>query len=121
MKKLILLFCAILIASVSNADNPTKKPPILVDIPINPNPTILRPLSLNADIEASYYDGVLTFIFNRDLGEVNIVVTNMTNGDLWGDSLNGVGATSIILDGDVGEYYIIVYTDFGDYTGTFII
>ena len=121
MRKLILLFCAILIASVSNADNPTKKPPILGDIPIDPNPTIPRPLSLNADIEASYYDGVLTFVINRDLGNAHIVVTNTTTGESWYDSVNGVGVTSIMLSGDEGYYEIYIYTDRGDYNGEFVI
>lgn len=121
MRKLILLFCAILISSVSNADNPTKKPPILGDIPIDPNPTIPRPLSLNADIEASYYDGVLTFVINRDLGNADIIVTNTTTGESWCGGVNGVGSTVITLSGDEGYYIIYIYTDYDEYYGEFII
>ena len=72
-------------------------------------------------VEASYYDGVVTFVVNRDLGVADIVVVNMTSGDQWSDTILGVGTTSIILDGESGEYYIYIYTDYGEYSGTFII
>lgn len=121
MKKLLLLCFAIVVASIANADNPSTKPPKGQPIPINPKPVIPLPLSLYADIEASYYDGVVTLVVNRDLGVADIVVVNMTSGDQWSDTILGVGTTSIILDGESGEYYIYIYTDCGDYSGTFII
>ena len=120
MRKL-LLFCAILIASVANADNPTTPPPTGENIPLNPNPIIPKPLSLKVDIEVTYFDGVLTFMFNRDLGVSDIVVTNVVDGDQWCDTMYGIGSTSLVLDGDAGEYQIVIYTDCGEYTGAFVI
>lgn len=120
MRKL-LLFCAILIASVANADNPTTPPPTGENIPLDSNLNIPRPLSLNADIEATFFEGVLTFIFNRDLGVADIVVTNVISGDQWCDTIYGVGSTSLVVDGDAGAYQIVIYTDYGEYTGAFVI
>ena len=122
MRKLLLLFCAILIASVSNADNPnspsTGVPLPIVPEPINPKP---KPLSLLQDIEATYLDAEIFFVFNVDLGNADIVVTNTTTGESWYDGVNGVGSTVITLSGDEGCYIINVYTDSGEYYGEFII
>ena len=118
MKKLFTLLCAIIIASVVLADNP--KPPIapipINPVPINPDPI---PLSLIADIEASYYNGALTVVFNADLGNADIVVSNLTTGDTWSDSVTGVGSATLLLSGDEGYYEILIYTDGGDYSGEF--
>lgn len=123
MKKFSLLFLLTLSVSFAAlADNPTTPPPPKGDpVPIRPITTIPRPLSLNVDIEATYVDGTLTFLFNRDLGNADIVVTNTTTGESWYDGVNGVGSTVITLSGDEGCYEIYIYTDCGDYTGTFII
>lgn len=118
MKKLITFLCAFLIASVVIADKP--KPPIapipISPIPINPKP---QPKSLIADIEASYYNGVLTIVFNTDLGDANIVVSNLATGEMWSDSVAGVGATTLLLSGEEGYYEILIYTDCGNYSGEF--
>ena len=122
MRKLILLFCAILIASVSSADNPNSPsigvPLPIVPEPINPKP---KPLSLLQDIEATYLDAEIFFVFNVDLGNADIVVTNTTTGESWYEGVNGVGSTVITLSGVEGCYEIYIYTDCGDYTGTFVI
>lgn len=120
MKKLIILLSAILIASVAMADNPkppqTGTPIPINPIPINPKP---QPLSLRSDIEASYFNGALTIVFNADLGDADIVVSNLTTGDIWSDSVSGVGATTLLLSGEEGYYEILIYTDCGEYTGEF--
>lgn len=123
MKKFSLLFLLTLSVSFAAlADNPTTPPPPKGDpVPIRPITTIPRPLSLNVDIEATYVDGTLTFVFNVDLGNADIVVTNTTTGESWYDGVNGVGSTVITLSGDEGCYEIYIYTDCGDYSGTFII
>lgn len=77
------------------------------------------PLSLTNDIEASYYDGVLTLMFNVDLGDADITVTNLSTGDIWWDSVSGVGATAIMLSGDEGYYEVHITTDRGEYSGAF--
>ena len=123
MKKFSLLFLLTLSVSFAAlADNPTTPPPPKGDpVPIRPITTIPRPLSLNVDIEATYVDGTLTFVFNVDLGNADIIVTNTTTGESWYDGVNGVGSTVITLSGDEGCYEIYIYTDCGDYSGTFII
>lgn len=120
MRKLITLLSAILIASVAIADNP--KPTIpLGPIPINPEPLNPnpKPKSLTAVIEASYFNGALTVVFNTDLGDTDIVVSNLTTGDMWSDSVSGVGATTLLLSGEEGYYEILIYTDCGEYSGEF--
>lgn len=119
MKKLITILCAILIASVAIADKP--KPPIGEPIPLNPTPLNPnpKPLSLCSDIEANYFNGALTIVFNTDLGDADIVVSNLTTGDIWSDSVSGVGATTLFLSGDEGYYEILIYTDCGNYSGEF--
>lgn len=123
MKKFSLLFLLTLSVSFAAlADNPTTPPPPKGDpVPIRPITTIPRPLSLNVDIEATYLDAEIFFVFNVDLGNADIVVTNTTTGESWYDGVNGVGSTVITLSGDEGCYEIYIYTDCGDYSGTFII
>ncbi|MBQ8774525.1 MAG: hypothetical protein IJZ50_01580 [Alistipes sp.] len=120
MRKLIILLSAILIASVAIADNPKQTIPIdpipINPDPLNPNP---KPLSLRSDIEASYFNGALTVVFNADLGDADIVVSNLTTGDMWSDSVSGVGTTTLLLSGDGGYYEILIYTDCGEYSGEF--
>lgn len=120
MKKLITLLSAILIASVAIADNP-KPPQTGTPIPINPQPLNPnpKPLSLRSDIEASYFNSALTVVFNADLGDADIVVSNLTTGEMWSDSVSGVGATTLLLSGEEGYYEILIYTDCGEYTGEF--
>ena len=120
MKKLITLLSAILIASVAIADNP-KPPQTGTPIPINPDPLNPKPqpLSLRSDIEASYFNGALTVVFNADLGDADIVVSNLATGEMWSDSVSGVGATTLLLSGEEGYYEILIYTDCGEYSGEF--
>lgn len=122
MRKLIILLSAILIASVAIADNP-KPPQTGTPIPINPIPInpLPKPLSLLSDIEANYFNGALTIVFNADLGDADIVVSNLTTGDMWCESVSGVGAATLLLSGDEGYYEILIYTDCGDYSGEFIL
>ena len=129
MRRFSLLVLALAVGFVALADNPTTPPPTSDPtsgdtIPITPIPTPIpkpKPLSLNVDIEASYYNDVLTLVFYSDLGNAHIVVTNTTTGESWYDSVNGVGVTSIMLSGDEDCYEIYIYTDRGDYNGEFVI
>ena len=65
------------------------------------------------------YDGVLTLMFNVDLGDADITVTNLSTGDIWWDSVSGVGTTAIMLSGDEGYYEVHITTDRGEYSGAF--
>ena len=120
MKKFTLFILSLFASTFVFADNPTT-PPTLTQIPIEPSdPTpVPKPLTLDADIEASYYDGVLTLMFNVDLGDADITVTNLSTGDIWWDSVSGVGATAIMLSGDEGYYEVHISTDRGEYSGAF--
>ena len=123
MKRIIALLFGVLVVSIVHADNPVLPPVGRPQIPINPVPegTKPKPLSLYADVEGYYSDNAVTVVFNTDLGDADIVVTNTTTGESWYDSVNGAGATSIALSCDEGYYEIYIYTDYGEYSGTFII
>ncbi len=124
MKKTILTtLCVLFSVCALFAQTPDSNPDFdfSVEIHPNPKPTIRPKTIVNNDIEAYYLYGELSLTFNVDLGNADIVVTNTTTGESWYDSVNGVGATSITLSGDEGYYEIYIYTDCGDYTGTFII
>ena len=99
---------------------PQAYPGLLVEIsPISTKP-VIRPRSIVIDdIEAYYSNESITLMFNKDLGDADIVVTNLTTGDIWNDSVSGVCSTTIILSGDEGYYQIAIYTDNGDYSGEF--
>ena len=71
------------------------------------------------DIEAAYYAGLLTFLFNVDLGNATIVVCNLNTGEEWSGSTDGMGVETILLSGDEGYYTITIYTDYGEYSGEF--
>lgn len=120
---LFIGFCMPMSSSASSkeiSDPPLKIPIPPISIPI-PGPTNPRPLSLVEDVEAYYYDDLLSVSFNVDLGDANLVVVNTTTGESWSDSVNGVCTTTLALSGDEGYYEIYIYTDYGEYSGTFII
>lgn len=95
---------------------------LTIDIrPQRPKLPGTTPLSLIDDIEASYYNGALTLVFNVDLGNADITVTNLSTGDIWWDSVSGMGTTTIMLSGDEGYHEILIHTDNGDYSGEFTI
>lgn len=108
-----------------SAQTPDPNPDLDFDVDINPGkspiPTIKPKTIVYEEIEAHYSSMVLSFVFNADLGNADIVVTNTTTGESWHDSVNGVGVTSIMLSGDEGYYEIYIYTDRGDYNGEFVI
>ncbi|MBR4854206.1 MAG: DUF3244 domain-containing protein [Alistipes sp.] len=108
-----------------SAQTPDPNPDLDFDVDINPGkspiPTIKPKTIVYEEIEAHYSSMVLSFVFNADLGNAHIVVTNTTTGESWYDSVNGVGVTSIMLSGDEGYYEIYIYTDRGDYNGEFVI
>mgnify|MGYP003407697825 CR=1 FL=1 len=116
---ILMLGIAYNLYAKSVVDNDT---PIVVIIkeekprPITNEP---KPLSLLSDIEASYFNGALTVVFNADLGDADIVVSNLTTGEMWSDSVSGVGATTLLLSGEEGYYEILIYTDCGEYSGEF--
>ncbi|MBR2976357.1 MAG: hypothetical protein IKC57_05930 [Alistipes sp.] len=131
MRKL-LLSIALLFASMSLM----AETPQYIPIPISPNPTPTptqpnpnpnpipggRPLSIvEPDIEASYFAGAITFVFNEDLGDCNIEVLNIATGDMWSASHSGAGATVLYTSEQSGTYLIFVDSDRGTYGGEFVL
>ena len=127
MKKSIFLSIALMLMSIGTLFAQNTNPNVDLDfsVEIKPGQTIrptIKPRTIvNTDIEAYYSYGELSLTFNINLGNADIVVTNTTTGESWYDSVNGVGSTVITLSGDEGCYEIYIYTDCGDYSGTFII
>lgn len=119
---LFLLFTAFL--SLISVKAQTIQPTIYSDLVIQIRPTktrpTIRPLSVGqSDIEAYYNNEALTFVFNRDLGDADIVVTNLTTGEMMCDNVSGISSTIIYLSGHEGYYRIIVHTESMDYVGEF--
>lgn len=124
MKKvfLLLLIAAFLplTSVVAQSNDPTPNPDLVIPIkPFKPQPPIKPRSIVEPDIEAYYSNGAITIVFNADLGEADIVVTNLTTGDAWSESVEGMGNTSIMLSDDAGYYTITIYTEAGDYYGEF--
>lgn len=125
MKKTLLLLCFAFM-SLSNAGAQMVLPTIYPDLVISIKPTKpkipITPVSIvQPDIEAYYSNEALTLIFNKDLGDADIVVTNLTTGDMWSGSVSGVCTTTILLSGDEGYYQIAIYSDNEDYAGEFLL
>lgn len=122
MKKffLLLLIAAFLplTSVVAQSYVPTPNPDLVISIrPLRP---VIKPRSIvESDIVAYYSNDALVFIFNKDLGDADIVVTNLSTGDVWSENVEGLCTTSIMLSGDAGYYTITIQTDEGDYYGEF--
>ena len=117
MKNSVLMLLCLFMTFTSMASDPQK---LGNDIPLYPPIPIPQPRQVvDCNIEAFYVDGTITFRFLEDLGEADIVVTNLTTGDAWSESVEGMGNTSIMLSDDAGYYTITIHTDAGDYYGEF--
>ena len=122
MKKLILSLVAMMTSAslIALATGPTTIP--VQPNPNKPNPPIgsTTPLSLEkVDIEATYFMGMFTFVFNEDLGNCDIEVTNIDTGEVWYASCVGISSTIVYTSGSEGQYYIYIDTDSGAYTGEY--
>lgn len=122
MKKvfLLLLIAAFLplTSVVAQSNDPTPNPDLVISIrPLRP---VIKPRSIvESDIAAYYSNGAITIVFNADLGDADIVVTNLSTGDVWSDNVEGLCTTSIMFSDDAGYYTITIQTDEGDYYGEF--
>ena len=123
MKKAFLLLSFAFLSQTSadaQAILPTTYPGLVVEISPIPSRPVIKPRSITeSDIEAYYNNEALTLVFNKDLGDADIVVANLATGDVWNDSVSGVCTTSIILSGDEGYYQVVIYTDNEEYAGEF--
>lgn len=122
MRKFLLSIFMLFSAGVVFAQQPKT-----IQIPIEPkpypqHPTPIKPRTpVQSDIEAYYSNEALTLIFNKDLGDADAVVSNLTTGDMWSASVSGVCSTTILLSGDEGYYQIVIYSDNEDYAGEFLL
>lgn len=121
MRNYLLVLFAFFAFGSASADGPVFIPKDTEPIPLNPNLPTNEPRTIVLGVEAYYFFGNVAVIFNADLGDADIVVVNTTTGESWSNSVNGVGTATLALSGDEGYYEIYIYTDCGDYTGTFII
>ena len=112
MRKHLLALLTFLFVSGGNvfAETLVPKP-----IPTKPIPRQV----VDCGIEAFYVDGIIILDFVENLGDADIVVTNLTTGDIWSGSATGICSTTILLSGDDGYYQIVIYTDNEDYFGEF--
>lgn len=78
------------------------------------------------DIQACYY-GMLSAIHTTvatDLGEIEVIVTNCSTGEVWYDTFDSSLHTQHVLSisGTPGHYEVIYSVESGDlYEGTFVI
>lgn len=123
MRRIIILLLASICISSLYANQITVEEYDIVIIPTTTTSNEDRedkPRSIvESDIEATYYAGVLTFLFNVDLGNATIVVCNLNTGEEWSGSTDGMGVETIVMSGDEGYYTITIYTDYGEYSGEF--
>ena len=119
--KFVALLLALFIGTTAYATNPIYDEPITIEISKKKQdkPSIKPRSIVEQDIEATYCDGILTVVFNENLGDSNITVTNISSGEVWSDSVSGYGVATLFLAGDEGYYYISIETDNGQYTGEF--
>ena len=120
MKKTFVFILMLFSVFVSSAQGPTTIPIPIVPIPA---PTPTKPVKprtpIMSDIDAYYINESLILIFNKDLGDADIVVTNLTTGDIWSGSASGICSTTILLSGDEGYYQVVIYTENEEYFGEF--
>ena len=93
-----------------------------IPIPLRPKPIPTKPLPrqvVDCGIEAFYVDGIIILDFVENLGDADIVVTNLTTGDIWSGSASGICSTTIPLSGDEGYYQVVIYTENEEYFGEF--
>lgn len=119
--KFVALLLALVVGVTAFATNPIFDEPIIVEInkkkPLDPD---IKPRSLvERDIEATYCAGVLTVMFNENLGDSDVTVANVSTGEVWSNSVNGFGVVTLLLSGDEGYYHITIDTEEGQYTGEF--
>lgn len=124
MKKLVVLLIALLFSFCVAEVYVYKTPKDIVIIPpkIPSTTSTQKPLSLESnDIKASYYDGVVTFIFNKDLGYCMISISNIDSGEMWNATHRGEGSTDVTASTISGTYHIDIDTYYGTYTGGYIV
>ena len=121
MKQLILLLFMLAASILGFANNPQNNGGNIIITPTTP-PTSGTPNRniVSPDIEATYSMGAITFVFNEDLGNCDIEVTNIDTGEVWYASCVDISSTLVYTSGSEGQYHIYIDTDCGAYSGEFV-
>lgn len=119
---IVMMFClsvSLLWADNSNTSKEQQQP---IEITIGSSSTQPRQI-VSIPIKCYYYNGVLFFMFNEELGEIDITVTS--NSKTWTKSINSLeGAANIDISNSInGLCKIIIQTEDNSeyYEGQFVI
>ncbi len=75
--------------------------------------------SLLPDVEAYFLMGEVTFLFNRNIGNADIYIQNLSTLDMIAISVNGCGLVNAYVGNEEGVYDIVIETNDQNYYGTF--
>ncbi len=118
---IVMMFClsvSLLWADNSNTSKEQQQP---IEITKGSSSTQPRQI-VSIPIECYYYNGVVFFIFNEDIGDVDITI--ISSSQIWTKSINSIeGAVSINISNSInGLYRIIIKTEENEYyEGQFVI
>lgn len=75
--------------------------------------------SLLPDVEAYFLMGEVTFLFNRNIGNADIYIQNLSTLDMIAISVDGCGLVNAYVGNEEGVYDIVIETNDQNYYGTF--
>lgn len=119
---IVVVLAAIFCAVPMRGDSP---PEFTIEIPIK-KPGSHDTVRSLYEIQACYY-GMLSAVYTSitsNLGEVEVIVTNCTSGEIWEDTFDSSTTSQHILQisGTSGFYEVTYLSDSGNlYEGSFII
>lgn len=71
------------------------------------------------DVEAYFLMGEVTFLFNRNIGNADIYIQNLSTLDMIAISVNGCGLVNAYVGNEEGVYDIVIEANDQNYYGTF--
>lgn len=119
---IVVVLAAIFCAVPMRGDSP---PEFTIEIPIK-KPGSHDTVRSLYEIQACYY-GMLSAVYTSitsNLGEVEVIVTNCTSGEIWEDTFDSSTTSQHLLQisGTSGFYEVTYLSDSGNlYEGSFII
>lgn len=125
MRKFLILFIAILLPLLALDMRADK--PVNVKIPLLNTGSGKIQRSLDASFVEAHYYGMLSVVstsITTDLGEIDIIVTNLSTGEYWEDTFDSSSMSQHLLSisSTSGLYEVTYTTSSGDlYVGSFIL
>ena len=122
-----LLFCILTIFSAAFAQaSPLLDSNNQIPIPIkkdkdNGISSNTKPLSLRDHIEAYYYNGVVTIVFDSEIDSANVLIWNHNATESWHEYITDSNIAIIHISDDEGFYEINITIGNDEYFGYFII